>query len=167
MSQSSLASHLQISPATVKNYLRRLEDFYLAFSVRPYSKNIKRSLLKAGKYYLYDWSRINNKGARFENYVACELNTRLTLWGDVTGDDFCLFYIRNKQKQETDFLVVRNGAPWLLVESKLADGSIERHHFERMNALNGVPFIQVCLEPNVVSMQKRNAYRISACRLFR
>jgi len=166
VSQSSLASHLQISPATVKNYLRRLEDFYLAFSVRPYSKNIKRSLLKAGKYYLYDWSRINNKGARFENYVACELNARLTLWGDVTGDDFSLFYIRNKQKQETDFLVVRNGAPWLLVESKLADGSIERHHFERMNALNGVPFIQVCLEPNVVSMQKRNAYRISACRLF-
>ncbi len=166
VSQSSLASHLQISPATVKSYLRRLEDFYLAFSVRPYSKNIKRSLLKAGKYYLYDWSRINNKGARFENYVACELNARLTLWGDVTGDDFSLFYIRNKQKQETDFLVVRHGAPWLLVESKLADGSIERHHFERMNALNGVPFIQVCLEPNVVSMQKRNAYRISACRLF-
>jgi len=166
VSQSSLASHLQISPSTVKNYLRRLEDFYLAFSIRPYSKNIKRSLLKAGKYYLYDWSRINNKGARFENYVACELNARLTLWGDVTGDDFSLFYIRNKQKQETDFLVVRNGAPWLLVESKLADGSIERHHFERMNALNGVPFIQVCLEPNVVSMQKRNAYRISACRLF-
>lgn len=166
LSQSSLASHLQVSPATIKNYLRRLEDFYLAFSIRPYSKNIKRSLLKAGKYYLYDWSRINNKGAQFENYVACEIKTQLMLWGDATGEDFSLFYIRNKQKQETDFLVVRNGVPWLLVESKLKDSSIDRHHFETIRALNSVPFVQVCMEPNIASMQKRNAYRISACRLF-
>jgi len=76
---------LQISPATVKNYLRRLEDFYLTFSIRPYSKNIKRSLLKAGKYYLYDWTRIKNKGPRFENYVACELKALVTLWGDASG----------------------------------------------------------------------------------
>lgn len=166
ISQSSLASHLQISPATVKNYLRRLEDFYLAFSIRPYSENIKRSLLKAGKYYLYDWSRINNRGTRFENYVACEIKTQLMLWGDATGENFTLFYIRNKQKQETDFLVVKNGVPWLLMESKLTDSSIDKHHFETIRALNGVPFVQVCLEPNIVSMQKRNAYRISACRLF-
>ena len=166
LSQSSLASHIQISPATVKNYLRRLEDFYLVFSIRPYSKNIKRSLLKAGKYYLYDWSRIDNEGARFENYMACELRSRLMLWGDATGDDFSLFYIRNKQKQETDFLVVRNDVPWLLVESKLGDGRIERHHLENMSALNNVPLVQVCLEPGIASMQKRNAYRISASRLF-
>ncbi|MGB6011699.1 MAG: ATP-binding protein [Desulfobacterales bacterium] len=166
LSQSSLASHIQISPATVKNYLRRLKDFYLVFSIKPYSKNIKRSLLKAGKYYLYDWTRINNKGTQFENYVACELKSRLMLWGDATGDDFSLFYIRNKQKQETDFLVVRNDSPWLLVESKLTDGPIERHHLENMSALNNVPFVQVCLEPGIASMQKRNAYRISACRLF-
>ena len=166
LSQSSLASHIQISPATVKNYLRRLEDFYLVFSIRSYLKNIKRSLLKAGKYYLYDWSRIDNEGARFENYVACELRSRLMLWGDATGDDFSLFYIRNKQKQETDFLAVRNNSPWLLVESKLRDGRIERHHLENMSALNNVPLVQVCLEPGIASMQKRNAYRISVSRLF-
>lgn len=166
LSQSSLASHLQISPATVKNYLRRLEDFYLIFSIRPYSKNIKRSLLKAGKYYLYDWTRIKNTGFMFENYVACELKTLVTLWGDASGEDFSLFYIRNKQKQETDFLIVRDSVPWILVEAKLTDGSVDRHHFENINALGGVPLIQVCLEPNVFSMEKRNVYRISANRLF-
>ncbi|MBW1677758.1 MAG: ATP-binding protein [Deltaproteobacteria bacterium] len=112
VSQSSLASHLQISPATVKNYLRRLEDFYLAFSVRPYSKNIKRSLLKAGKYYLYDWSRINNKGARFENYVACELNARLTLWGDVTGDDFSFGTSKNRKPTSSSSETARHGFWW-------------------------------------------------------
>ena len=166
VSQSSLASHIQISPATVKNYLRRLEDFYLVFSIRPYSKNIKRSLLKAGKYYLYDWSKIDNEAARFENYVACELKSHLMFWGDATGDDFSLFYIRNKQKQETDFLVVRKNSPWLLVESKLTDDRVERHHLENVSALGDVPFVQVCRQSGIASMQKRNAYRMSACRLF-
>ncbi len=166
LSQASLASHLQISPSTAKNYLRRLEDFYLAFSIRPYSKNIKRSLLKAGKYYLYDWTRINNKGARFENYVASELKTMLSLWGDASGDIFSLYYIRNKQKQETDFLIVRDDVPWLLVEAKLTDGSVDRHHLETINALNNIPFIQVCLESNVASLEKKNVYRMSANRFF-
>jgi len=166
LSQSSLASHLQISPTTVKNYLRRLEDFYLTFSIKPYSKNIKRSLLKAGKYYLYDWSRIKKRGLRFENYVACELKALIMLWGDASGEDFSLFYIRNKQKQETDFLILRDGVPWLLVEVKLTDGSIDRHHFETIRALNGIPFIQVCMNPDVASLEKRNVYRMSANRLF-
>lgn len=166
LSHSSLASHLQISPATVKNYLRRLDDFYLTFVLKPYSKNIKRSLLKAGKYYLYNWSNIKDDGARFENYVACELKTKLALWGDATGDEFQLFYVRNKQKQETDFLVIRNGLPWLLMETKLSDGSIDPHHFQTIHALGGVPFVQVCLEPGIASIQKRQAYRISASRFF-
>jgi len=166
LSVSSLASHLQISPVTVKNYLRRLEDFYLTFSIRPYSRNIKRSLLKSGKYYLYDWTRIADPGARFENYVACELKVRLLLWGNATGDDFQLFYIRNKQKQETDFLVVQNAKPWLLVESKLSDGIADHHHIQVMEALNHIPLVQVCRQPGVASIQKRDLYRISAGRIF-
>lgn len=166
LSVSSLASHLQISPVTAKNYLRRLEDFFLVFSIRPYSRNIKRSLLKAGKYYLYDWSRIPDPGARFENYVACEIKTRLMLWGDASGEQYGLFYIRNKQKQETDFLITKNSKPWLLLEAKLSDGSIEPHHIAARNALNGIPFIQVCRQPNILSAQKRDMYRVSATRLF-
>ena len=166
LSVSSLASHLKISPVTAKNYLRRLDDFYLAFSIRPYARNIKRSLLKAGKYYLYDWTRIADPGARFENYVACELTAKIQLWGDASGDDFQLFYIRNKQKQETDFLVVRNGQPWLLLESKLSDGLIDRHHFHAAEALDSTPFVQICRQPGIASIQKRNMYRISANRLF-
>ena len=166
LSVSSLASHIQISPVTAKNYLRRLEDFYLAFSIRPYSRNIKRSLLKTGKYYLYDWTRIADAGARFENYVACELKSRILLWSDATGDDFQLFYIRNKQKQETDFLIVKNGKPWLLVESKLSDGLVEHHHIQTMEALNSIPLAQICRQPGIASLQKRDLYRISANRIF-
>ena len=166
LSVSSLAAHLQISPITAKNYLRRLEDFYLAFSIRPYTRNIKRSLLKAGKYYLYDWTRVADAGARFENYVACELKARLLLWGDATGDDYKLFYIRNKQKQETDFLVVKDGQPWLMVEAKISDGTVEHHHLQAMEALYNTPLVQVCRQPGVALLQKRSVYRVSANRFF-
>lgn len=166
VSESSLASHIQVSPPTVKNYLKKLEDFYLAFSIRPYSKNIKRSLLRAGKYYLYDWSKINDPGARFENFVACELNSNISMWNDLTGENYCLFYIRNKQKQETDFLIVKNQTPWLLLEVKLSDASIDSHHIETAKILGGIPVLQVCGTPGVLSMQKKGCYRISADRFF-
>jgi len=76
VSENSLASHLESNPVTIKNYLKKLQDFYLAFKITPYSRNIKRSLLKASKWYLYDWARIRDPHKRFENYVAVELNTR-------------------------------------------------------------------------------------------
>lgn len=166
ISESSIASHIQVSPITAKKYLHRLEDFYLLFSIRPFSKNIKRSLLKSPKIYFYDWTLPVSPGARFENYVACELYSRTTLWSEETGDDFSLFYIRNKQKQETDFLITRNKKPWLLVEAKLKDCLIERHHFNTIEALNNIPFVQICLENGIASLQKKNVYRISASRFF-
>ncbi len=166
LSVASLAAHLQISPVTAKNYLKRLEDFFLVFSIRPYTRNIKRSLLKSGKYYLYNWSRIDDPGARFENYVACEMATRLMLWGDASGDRYGLFYVRNKQKQETDFLITKDSKPWLLVECKLSDDPIESHHMQTIKALNDIPFVQICRQPNIASIQKRGVYRISAARIF-
>jgi len=116
--------------------------------------------------YLYDWSRIDDEGACFENYVACELRARVLLWQEATGDEFGLFYVRNKQKQETDFLVLRNGSPWLLAEAKLSDGPVAAHHLRTQEALRSVPFVQVCRESDVMSMQRRNVFRISANRLF-
>ena len=35
-----------------------------------------------------------------------------------------LFYLRDKKKREVDFLVVRDGEPWFLVEVKKSDESI-------------------------------------------
>jgi len=37
--------------------------------------------------------------------------------------DFALYYLRNEEKQEIDFLVVKDGLPWLPVEVKLADAT--------------------------------------------
>ena len=166
ISVSSLTSHLELSNPTVKSYLKRLEDFYLAFRVYPYSKNIKRSLLKAPKCYLYDWTRIKDSGKRFENYVAVELVTQMNLWMDASGEDYSLFYIRNKEKQETDFLLLKNNKPWLLIETKLSDGGIPAHHYAIQSMLNNIPLVQVCREEGVCKLERKNSYRISASRFL-
>jgi hypothetical protein len=42
-------------------------------------------------------------------------------WNDAGEGDFKLYYMRNKEKQEIDFLIVRDNNPWLPVEVKLSD----------------------------------------------
>lgn len=166
ISQQSLASHLELSVPTIKNYLKRLSDFYLAFKISPYSKNIKRSLLKASKVYLYDWTRIKDEAKRFENYVAGEIQTLLHFWMEASGEKHSLFYIRNKEKQETDFLILKENKPWLLIEAKYSDGPVARHHYDISCALGNIPLVQVCREENVLVQQKKNIFRISASRFF-
>jgi uncharacterized protein len=166
ISESSLGAHIQVSPPTVKNYLKRLEDFYLAFALRPWSRNVKRSLLKAAKYYLFDWSAVEDDGARFENWLACELRGRILLWGDQSGEPFALYYLRNKQKQETDFLVVRSGRPWLMLEAKTSDAPPGAHHEAMRQALGGIPFCQVCRKPGVSVRVRPGLWRVSADRMF-
>lgn len=166
VSYASLAGHLELSPITVKSYLSRLQDFYLAFSLKPYARNIKRSLLKAPKFYLYDWSRIADPAVRFENYVACELFARVLHWTDLTGEEFGVWYVRTKDKRETDFLITQGKKPALLIEAKLSDSRIDDHHLETVGALGGIPFIQVCHQPGVFARQTGRALRVSAARLF-
>jgi len=166
ISENSLANHLASSPLTVKNYLKRLEDFFLIFRITPYSRNIKRSLLKASKCYLYDWTSIEDKAKRFENYVAVELNTRLNLWSDLTGIEHALFYIRDKNKKETDFLITRQKKPWLMVEVKYSDSTVGKHHLIHAEDLGKIPVVQLCYENQVAAQEARHAFRISASRFL-
>lgn len=62
-------------------------------------------------------------GKRFKNYVASELYTLMHLWMDYTGDKYTLSFVRTKDKAETDFLIVKNKMPWLLVKAKLSKGN--------------------------------------------
>ena len=166
ISYQSIASHIELSLPTIKNHLKRLIDFYLIFQLRPYSKNIKRSLLKAPKIYLYDWTHIKNPAARFENYVACELQSRLSLWNNTSGEQYHLFYTRNKEKQETDFLIVKEDLPWCLIESKYSDKMVAQHHQTTSSALGNIPVVQICREEGIAVQQKKNIYRVSASRFF-
>ena len=118
---SSLATALRVSTDTVIRWISVLESFYYCFRIRPWFKNIKRSLVKEPKIYLWDWSNINDAGARAEALVACHLHKAIHFWTDYGLGEFELFYLRDKEQHEVDFLVTRDSQPWFLVEVKQSD----------------------------------------------
>ena len=117
-SYSKLAKKVRVSINTIKRWLATLEAMYYVFSIRPWTKNITRSLLKEPKYYLWDWSQNTDLGARNENFIASQLLKSVHYWTDIGLGNYELFFLRDKEKRELDFLVSRNNKPWFMVEVK-------------------------------------------------
>jgi len=117
-SYTSLANKTRVSDPTIRRWIRILEQFYYCFVITPYSNNVARSILKEPKIYLWDWSIINDEGARVENFVASHLIKAVDCWNDTGVGSFKLHYVRDKEKREVDFLIVKNRKPWMLIEVK-------------------------------------------------
>lgn len=115
---SNIANKINTSPDTVNRWIKTLESFYYCFSLRPWSKNIPRSLIKEPKIYLWDWVDIDEEGKRVENLVASHLLKAVHFWTDCGMGQYDLWFIRDKEKREVDFLISENGKPWFIVEVK-------------------------------------------------
>ena len=121
----NLSSELGVSSPTVKQWIEVLERLYIVFKVSPYSYRLSNSLKKESKYYFYDCaSATNEDGAKLENLVACSLLKYCHFKRDTEGKDFQLFYYRDKQKREVDFLVCERTKPKLSIEVKSSDNQV-------------------------------------------
>ena len=120
---ASMGRDLEVSIPTIKRWMAYLKELYYVFDIRPYSKRITRSIRREGKVYLWDYGAIKDEAARFENLVACHLLKACHFWTDTGEGEFELYFLRNKEKQEIDFLIVRDGLPWLPVEVKCSDAT--------------------------------------------
>lgn len=129
---SNLAREIQVSVDTVKRWIDLLVRLHYGFVVRPWFKNIAKSLRKEPKWFLRDWSGLADDGMRAETFVACHLLKAVEGWTDLGLGDFELRYLRDKQKREVDFLVVRDRKPWFLVEAKLSETALSSSlaHFQ-------------------------------------
>ncbi|MBI4691459.1 MAG: ATP-binding protein [Nitrospirae bacterium] len=121
LSISSLMNDLRVSYNSIRNWLSVFERFFLTFSIPTWTGKISRAIQKEKKVYLWDSPRIRDSAARFENMVAIELWRAVTLWNDAGFGNFSLHFIKNKEKQEVDFLIADNNKPFLLAEAKLSD----------------------------------------------
>ena len=118
---SNLANEVGIAVDTVKRWIDLLERLNFGFVVRPWFANVTKALRKEPKWFLRDWSGIENTGQRAETLMACHLLKAVEGWTDLGLGTFELRYLRDKLKREVDFLVVRDRKPWLLVEVKTSD----------------------------------------------
>ncbi len=134
---SNLANQVQISPRTAKEWVNTLVSTHYGFLVRPWFKNLNKALRKEPKWFLRDWSGISDAGQRTETLIACHLLKAVECWTDLGFGKFELCYIRDKQKREVDFAVIRDGQVWFLVEAKESDTAISpalRHYQQATGA---------------------------------
>ncbi len=117
-SYTSLAKKVRVSVDTIRRWLVILESLYYCYSIRPWTKNITRSLIKEPKFYLWDWSQCSDTGARSENFIASHLLKAVHYWTDIGLGNYSLYFLRDKEKREVDFLVSRDDNPWFMVEVK-------------------------------------------------
>ena len=118
LNYTALSKKIRVSVNTVREWIHLLEQLYFCFRVRPWYKNVARSLIKEPKVYLWDWSNAKDKGAKVENMVACHLLKAAHYWSDIGLGEYELFFLRDKEKREIDFLVTKDNSPWLLIEAK-------------------------------------------------
>jgi predicted AAA+ superfamily ATPase len=124
LSLQALREALDVSHRAVSHWMEILDRLYLCFRIQPFTHSAVRSLKKAAKVYLWDWSSVPEEGPRFENLVACHLLKLKHALEDQQGYSIGLYYLRDASKREVDFLVTAHRKPWFAVECKTASRSV-------------------------------------------
>lgn len=165
LSINSLKYDLQVNHKTVSNWLEVLKKIYLIFSLMPWSKRISKAIRKESKFYFFDWTMVNDEGARFENAIAVFLLRLVCRWNEIGLGDFELRYIRNQQGQEVDFVIIKNQEPFVLFEAKKGDTNISKSgaYFSK---LLKIPYYQLVSDYDIVEAYPDNKYIISAWRFL-
>ncbi len=147
----NLAKEVRVTVDTIRRWIDVVQSLHLGFLVRPWHKNVSRSLRKEPKWFLRDWASVDDVGARAETFVACHLLKAVDGWTDLGLGAFELGYLRDKEKREVDFVVVRDGQPWFLVEVKQKDDRLSRslEHFQRQ--IGAAHSFQVVLDADYVA----------------
>jgi len=121
---SNLSREIAVAVDTVRRWVDLLVRLHFGFLVRPWFANVAKALRKEPKWFLRDWSGIEDLGARAETFVGCHLLKAVEGWTDLGLGQFDLRYVRDKLKREVDFLVVRDRKPWFLVEVKASEAGL-------------------------------------------
>ncbi|MFN8176325.1 MAG: ATP-binding protein [bacterium] len=131
LSIANLRQDLDVDHKTVERWLQMLENLYVCYRVAPYGVSRIRAVKKERKLYLWDWSSVAEGGARFENLVASQLLKFCHLVEDTEGHAMELRYLRDTDRREVDFVVLRGSRPLFAVECKSGDRAIgpSLHYF--------------------------------------
>ena len=121
LSVNSLSKLLQVAHETVEHWITIFDRLYLSYRISPFGSVKIRAVRKEKKLYFWDWSRVENPGARFENMVAGQLLKYCHFLEDTEGYAMELRYIRDTDGREVDFVVLRDGLPEFAVECKTGE----------------------------------------------
>jgi hypothetical protein len=124
LSVNSLREDLQVDHKTTERWLTILENLYVCFRILPFGSPKIRAVKKERKLYLWDWSMAPEGGARFENMVASQLLKYCHFVEDTEGYAMELRFLRDTDKREVDFVVLKDRRPLFAVECKTGERAV-------------------------------------------
>ena len=127
LSIKSLARDLGVDFKTVKRWIEMFESLYYCYRIGPYGASKVRAVKKEQKLYLFDWCQIERPGIRFENMVASHLLKFCHYHEDTAGERMELRFLRDTDKREVNFVVLKNKKPLFAVECKSGERSLSPH----------------------------------------
>ena len=124
LSVKKLKELLQVAHETIERWIKIFERMYYCFRIPPYGPPKVRAVKKEQKLYLWDWSIVPESGPKFENFVASQLSKYCHFLEDTEGFDMELRFLRDTDKREIDFVVLKQGVPMFAVECKTGEKNI-------------------------------------------
>lgn len=143
LSVKNLKELLQVAHETVDRWINIFERMYYCFRIPPYGPRKIRAVKKEQKLYLWDWSIIPEAGPRFENFIASHLLKYCHFMEDTQGFKMDLRFLRDTDKREMDFVVLKDERPLFAVECKTGEKSINTAMFYFMERTQIPKFYQV------------------------
>ncbi|MGV8120285.1 MAG: ATP-binding protein [Candidatus Xenobiia bacterium LiM19] len=140
LSLNALREDLKVAHKTIAHWVEMLESLYYLFRIHPFAGGLAKSLRKEPKLYLWDWSEVREEPARLENLVASHLQKFCHFLKDSEGFRTELFYLRDREGREVDFLITLDETPWCAVEVKSSFNKVSknlRYYGERLS----IPFL--------------------------
>ncbi len=145
LSLNSLAHDIEVDFKTIRRWLGILSTLYYSYQISPFGSSKIRAVKKEQKLYMWDWSQVENSGLRFENLVASHLLKYCHYMEHVEGYKMELRFLRDTNKREIDFVVMKSKKPLFAVECKHGEASVSPHIFYFRNRTMIPHFYQVHL----------------------
>jgi len=150
LNTADMARDVGIAPNTAKSWLSILKTSGIIYLLEPYHSNLSKRLIKSPKLYFLDtglatylteWSSPETleagamSGAILETWAISEVLK--SYWH--AGQRAPLYYYRDKDKQEIDLLIVRDGTIYPIeIKKTTAPTKRDVRHFRRLETL-GMP----------------------------
>ena len=148
LSINSLREELSCSHEAVLRWIQILENIYYCFRISPYGTSKIKALKKDSKIYLWDWSELDDEAIKFENMVALNLLKYCHYHEDTSGDAMELRFIRDKEKREIDFVVLKNNKPLFAVECKKQHRNLSKNIAYYAKRTDIPVFYQIHIHPD-------------------
>ncbi len=159
LSMAALSRDIGVSFDSVRNWIDLFEAFFMVFRIAPWTRKISRAITKEKKLYLFDYAGIASQAGKFENMVALELFRAVSNWNDLGLGNFSLNFLRNKDKEEVDFLISNDRKPLLLIETKVAADDAAKSLRKFQNTLQ-IPAVQVVNKTGVCKLASNKNSKI-------